>query len=673
MQEDFTSPSYSWQFKSDSNAQYQFKDGRFIIDRSHKTSQFGTYSHIAINPKADYKIEALLKQIHANDEASYGIHWGSDFKSRSTFSFVINSSGRYKIYSTWGTRIKEFTAWRNLSLIKGGGNDNKLTIHKREETIFFSINDKEVAQIPAFKVHFQGDRIGLVLNGDISISVDYFHVLQDKPAINVLPYSAQVIKEKLPYPINTDAAELNPIISYDGQSLYFTRDEKDELGQEIWRSSLLNQDRWGTPEKLGFPLNTPGHNNIMGITTDNRQLVLSNTYSEDGLEVIKNGFSTTHWEEDHWSIPEKIKISSYMNSSNTAETSLSVTGNSMILSLKTGYNEGMNDLYLSSSRSYSPSWSGPKNLGKVVNSFGNEATPFLAADGKTLYFASEGHSGYGDMDIFMSRMLDDRGFEWSEPVNLGPEINTPYWDGYFTIPAHGNWAYMVSAQDSSAHLDIYRVKLPEELKPDPVVLIKGRVMDAVTKKPLNASIYFESLPKGRRTNKVKAKGAEASYQIILPYGKHYGFYTQLEGYMSTHDNIDLKQKENYQEITRDIYLSPLSQGSSISLNNVYFAQGSYEILDASYPELDRLIRLLRSYENMEIEIGGHTERRGSARLNRILSQDRADAVKAYVVAVGIDENRIKTKGYGSSKPVTAGRTEEERKQNRRVECSILSL
>jgi len=672
MQEDFTTPAYSWQFKSDSNAHYHYDNERLSIDRSNHTGRFATYTHLAINPKTDYKIEGLVKQTKGGNDGSYGIHWGSHFESRSTFSFIINSSGSFKIYSSWGSRIKEFTAWRKSAAIRGKGLDNKLTIHQHGETIFFSINEQEVAQLSAHKVHFQGGRIGLVLNGAIGISADYFHVLQDKPAINEWADQPAIIKEKLPYPINTQAAELLPIVSYDGKTLYFSRNEGDEQAQEIWRSSLVNK-QWGIPKKLGFPLNTPGHNNVMGISTDNTQLVLSNTYAKDGLSLTHNGFSVSNWDGEQWSIPEKIKISSYMNSSNTAETSLSATGKSMILSLKTGYNEGLNDLYLSSSRSYSKSWSGPRTLGKVVNSFGNEITPFMAADGKTLYFSSEGHSGYGDMDIFMSRMLDDRGYEWSEPINLGPEINTPKWDGYFSIPAKGDWAYMVSESDSAAQLDIYRVKLPEALKPDPVVLIKGRVLDAVTKEPLRAQLYFESLPKGRRQNAVKSRATDGSYQIILPYGKHYGYYTQLTGYLSSHNNIDLQQKENYQEITRDIYLSPLSEGSFISLNNVYFAQGSYEILDASHPELDRLIRLMRSSETMKIEIGGHTERRGSARLNRILSQDRADAVKAYIVQAGIDEKRINTKGYGSSKPVTDGKTELERKQNRRVEYTILSL
>lgn len=672
MQEDFTSPSYSWQFKSDSNAHYHYDGQRLSINRSHQTDRFATYSHITINPKTDYKIEALVKQTQGENAGSYGIHWGSHFESRSTFSFIINSSGSFKIYSSWGKRIKVIAPWRKSDAIKGKGNDNKLTIHKREEVIHFSINEQEVAQLLANKVHFQGGRIGLVLNGDIGISADYFYVLQDKPAINQLANQPAITKEKLPYPINSEAAELLPIVSYDGKSLYFSRNEGDESAQEIWRSSLENE-QWGAPVKLGFPLNTPGDNNVMGIATDNSKLLLSNTYAKDGLSLTSNGYSMTEWQDGHWSIPKKVKISSYINSSNTAETSLSVTGKRVVLSLKTGYNEGMNDLYLSNYTSYIHSWSGPRTLGKVVNSFGNESAPFLAADGKTLYFSSEGHSGYGDMDIFMSRMLDDRGYEWSEPINLGPEINTSKWDGYFTIPAHGNWAYMVSANDSLAQLDIYRVKLPEQLKPDPVVLIKGRVLDANTKKPLRAQLYFESLPKGRRQNAVKSKASDGTYQIILPYGKHYGYYSQLEGYLSTHDNIDLQQKENYQEITRDIYLSPLSEGSFISLNNVYFAQGSYEILEASHPELDRLIRLMRSSESMEIEIGGHTERRGSARLNRILSQDRADAVKAYIVQAGIDEKRIKTKGYGSSKPVTDGKTELERKQNRRVEYTILSL
>ncbi len=136
------------------------------------------------------------------------------------------------------------------------------------------------------------------------------------------------------------------------------------------------------------------------------------------------------------------------------------------------------------------SWSEPLNMGPDINTFGVEATPFLAADNTTLYFSTNARPGYGYYDIFMTRRLDESWTKWSEPVNLGPNINTPGWDGYFTIPASGDYSYLVSTDNSLGYGDIFRVKVSEAVKPKPVALIKGQVYNLKTSEFLEAEYHL---------------------------------------------------------------------------------------------------------------------------------------------------------------------------------------
>jgi outer membrane protein OmpA-like peptidoglycan-associated protein len=316
-------------------------------------------------------------------------------------------------------------------------------------------------------------------------------------------------------------------------------------------------------------------------------------------------------------------------------------------------------------------WSPPINLGKIINTPGEETSPFLSADGTTMYFSSNGRAGFGDQDIFVSRKQGQGWTDWSTPVNLGPGINSEYFDAYYTVPASGDYAYFVSYDHGFGKADIFRIKLHETVKPKPVTLVKGNVLNSKTNLPLAASIHFENLETGAEVGEARSDPKTGAYQIILPYGSNYGVRALASGFYSVNENLELKASDNYNEVSKDLMLVPIEIGETMKLNNVFFTAGTPTLKPESFPELDRLVTILKDNPSIFIQLEGHTDNFGDAQVLQKLSEGRVETVKQYLVSHGIDAKRITGQGYGATKPVSTGTTEEDRKKNRRVEFKIL--
>jgi len=317
-------------------------------------------------------------------------------------------------------------------------------------------------------------------------------------------------------------------------------------------------------------------------------------------------------------------------------------------------------------------WSEPKNLGPVVNTCMNDYSPFLAADGVTLYYSTEGYPGYGKADIFMTKRLDDTWENWTLPQNLGPVLNSEKSDAKYNIPASGKYAYFSSEKNSIGGSDIFRIKLPEKAKPKPVVLISGKVLNDRTNEPVAAKIYVEELPSGKEVAIARTDPKTGAFKIILPAGKKYGFRAVAEGFFEVNKNIDLTDVTEYQEIEDEVMrIGPVEVGTVVRLNNIFFEFGKAVLKPESFPELDRTVEFLKNNPNVEIEIAGHTDNVGSEITNLKLSQKRAQAVADYLIEHGIDAKRLIVKGYGESRPIAFNNTEEGRAMNRRVEFKVL--
>ena len=272
--------------------------------------------------------------------------------------------------------------------------------------------------------------------------------------------------------------------------------------------------------------------------------------------------------------------------------------------------------------------------------------------------------------IFVSRRLDDSWQKWSEPVNLGPNINTENGESFFTITASGDYAYFSLA--SIGNIDIYRVKLPAELRPNPIVLVNGKVINKKTNKPIGTEIIYEKLSTGEIMGSARSNPETGEYKIALPAKERYSFRAEAEDFISVNENLNLMNLNKYSEINRDLYLVPIEEGQTVRINNIFFNTAESNLLPDSYPELKRLVKILKENPSMTIKLLGHTDNVGTSKDNLILSNERAEAVKNYIIGLGIDGNRITTKGFGFSKPVSTNKTEEGRALNRRVECQILT-
>jgi len=519
----------------------------------------------------------------------------------------------------------------------------------------------------------------------IAIS-DQFPEIQAE--VNVAPNVKVGPRENLGPAINSASDELYPVIAPDGNTLFIVRRDHpdnyklpssitkgrmiDSSDDNIWFSTQDASGNWLPVKNIGPMLNNGYGSFVASVTPDGNTMLLGGTYrpksGPPGSEHF--GLWFTHRTATGWTYPDEIMVKDYYTKSIYVEFCLSNDGRTIILSLQRADSYGGKDLYVSFLQRDS-TWSVPKNLGPTINSAADEATPFLASDGKTLYFSSEGFYGYGGMDMYISRRLDTTWQRWSEPENLGPQLNTPGWDAYYTVPASGEYAYFVSTENSTGEGDIFRVKLPQELRPEAVVLVRGKVLDAKTGKPVNAEIKYENLSTGREIGSAHTSPSTGIYEITLPAGANYGYRAEAPGYIPVSENLDLTKAEEYKELERNLTLVPIERGQTIRLNNIFFETAKADLQPESFAELDRVVQILHDNQTMEIEIDGHTDNVGSPATNKLLSEARATSVQTYIKNKGIAATRLRAKGFGETKPIATNATDEGRQQNRRVEFTIL--
>jgi len=487
-----------------------------------------------------------------------------------------------------------------------------------------------------------------------------------------------------PY-INSPYDEKNPVISPDGEYLYFTRsfhpENKGGIKDEgdIWYSKLDEGGEWGPAVNLGRPLNDRFPNAVIGFSPDGRLMYLRNYYINDHKNPVQQGISVSKSSSDGWSYPENITVKYFMNKSENQSISISKDGQIMLMSIESYGTYGAEDIYVSFKKGEFL-WLEPQNLGPTINTALQEMTPTLAEDNKTLYFASNGHGGYGSRDIFVSTRLDDTWKSWSKPVNLGDTINTAGAElSYFQF---GNYAYLTSTQNSDGYGDINRVRIdkaPPLVKKPPVeevvkeestakyFTISGKIYNEATEEIVDANLVAIPLSGDSRSPvKEFITDEQKGYSMKLPADQTYMIEIEAKGFLGVSQKISLKKS-----FKKDFYLSPLEVGKAVRLEHVLFETGTTNLLDDSFQDLDQVVKLLKNNPTMEIELAGHTDNRGNARLNFELSKDRVDRVKAYMVKKGIDSGRIHEKAYGGTKPIASNKTEETRRLNRRVEFTII--
>ncbi|MFC2185898.1 OmpA family protein [Fulvivirgaceae bacterium LMO-SS25] len=417
--------------------------------------------------------------------------------------------------------------------------------------------------------HAEIDAIGVTSSADPNLGSLYFESigLSQKQIVNTSMLSNGIKKVNLGSNVNSRYDEVKPVISPFGHTIYFSRqNHPDNFGstkdeQDIFYAEMQN-GLWSNTVNIGNNLNDRHPNGVVSISSDGNTLYLINDYQSD--KSYKKGLSLSRKENGVWQTPEPIRIKSLYNFANFVDYSISPNGQVMVMAMSRLGGQGGMDLYVSFYEGDN-TWSAPSSLGKQVNSKSDEFSPFIAADGKTLYFSSYGHNGLGDSDIFISRRLDDSWSNWSAPTNLGSEINTSGFDAYFTIPNEGSIAYMVSDQGSiGGSRDIYRVELEDEFLPENTFRVIGQVLDADTREPISGELRFSDNDLFKSS--VTSDKDLGLYEALLELGTKYEITTTALGYEYSHEELDLSHVIKG-TIVKNIYLKQTSIDPNLTVSN----------------------------------------------------------------------------------------------------------
>lgn len=501
--------------------------------------------------------------------------------------------------------------------------------------------------------------------------------------------------------LNSEYNDFAPSISTDGAEIIYTSDrpnghtpnEAGSYDKDIYSSSL-SDGKWAKPQQLKGGVNTPSDDVSNNISYDGTKMLMHREVDGqyDIFESTLNGLN--------WTDPVKMPFQISSPRSNDIYGAYSDDGWSIYFGRDNeNRSNGFEIMYSSMQSKIQKNYMAAQMI-STVNSKFNEGPVYITIDGETMYIASEGSGSYGGYDIFVSHRSQGT---WSKPENMGYPINTPYDDFFFASTANGKFAYISSNRaGGEGGYDIYKVTFwgPEktpvmatedyllasivnpikdnsiestvEVKKKSFTVFKGKTIDHMTKKPVEADIEITDNATGKVIETFTTNSATGKFIITLASGKNYGIAVKAEGYLFHSENFDIPKGSADQLVNKVIELKNIAVGSKIALRNIFFDTGKSTLRPESNSELDRLVKLMKDVPALKIEISGHTDNTGSASLNETLSQDRAQAVVNYLISKGISKDRMTAMGYGSSRPVASNASASGRQENRRTEFEIKS-
>ena len=476
--------------------------------------------------------------------------------------------------------------------------------------------------------------------------------------------------------INSPLDEYWPSLTADEQTIVFTvlvpgrylrmRDFEQQDFQEDFFISHQTDTGWAPRRPLGDPINSRQNEGAQSLSADGTMMFFTACNRPDGLG--RCDIYSSRRLRDGWSTPANLGPP-VDSRSWEAQPSISADGKTLwFVSNRPGGYGGM-DIWYSTLKN--GRWTPPRNAGKNINTPGNEMSPFIHNDNQTLYFSSDGHPGYGGFDLYISRRRPDS--SWSKAFNLGYPINTYNDEIGLFVNAGGNTGYFSTDREEGKGKDIYSFELYDDIRPHFVTYMKGKVYDAVTQRPLSAHIVLIDLQKNRNVMDAMS-GKDGTFLVCIPTNRDYALNVSKNGYLFYSDHFPLKGVHQIEKpYIKDVPLKPIRVGEVMVLRNIFFEFDSYDLKPESITELEQLRGLLVKNPGLRIEIGGHTDSKGSNQYNLELSKQRARVVYQYLIDHGIDRSRLTYKGYGESQPVSSNETEKGRAANRRTEIRIVGI
>lgn len=463
--------------------------------------------------------------------------------------------------------------------------------------------------------------------------------------------------------VNSIFQEYLPTLTADGKTLIITR--KSDQGEDFYVAEWRGEEKgWSPAEQIKGPINTPLNEGAQCISADGQILFFTGcnrTLGEGSCDLY-----IALWDGDAFGTP--INLGPPVNT-RSWESQPSLAGDNQTLYFVSDRKGGYGRLDIWKTKLNNGIWSQPVNLGPTINTPGNEQCPFIHPDGTTLYFSSDGHVGMGGRDIFYSRLEGDTA--WAKPTNLGYPINTIGEESSLIVSLDGKKAFFASDRlAKGTNLDLYSFELYPEARPEKVTYVKGTVFNKTTKKKLGSKFDLIDLETGEIVVTSASNRYTGEFLVTLRLGKDYVVNVSRDGYLFYSDNFSLKNVTADEPFTLDIPLTPIRVGETVVLKNIFFEFDSYNLKPESKIELDKLVEFIDQNEGITVEIGGHTDAKGDDAYNLKLSDDRAKAVMDFLVNAGIPAETLTSKGYGETMPVSDNDTEEGRAQNRRTEFKI---
>ena len=466
--------------------------------------------------------------------------------------------------------------------------------------------------------------------------------------------------------------EFWPTPTTDGKALVFRRVPKDlsqQPGEEFYKA-IPDSEMWNITKLVNDSIMFDNEGMIK-LSADSKILFFTACNRPDGLGDCD--IYLVKFENGKWGNP--VNAGSLLNSEKWDGQPNYYSGiNTLFFASERNGGKGKKDIWKAELTGFSdgglPEWKNPVNLGNMINTTGNEVSPFIFGNKHILYFASDGHPGLGGMDLF-SAEIDPLG-NTSNLKNLGYPINTNYDDDGLTLNHISDTTYFTSARQTEKGMEIFAFNLDRGLATAPVAYVKVKVTDAKTKKAVQTEVKLEFQPFKNNRFQTQETDVKGETMFSLQLNRNYAFTVSAPGYMYLSKFLNeskVNSIENPQVL--EIQLQPIEIGAEVQLYNIYYETDSFRILPQSESELQNLVTFMKNNSKMKIEIQGHTDSSGNAEANRILSERRAKSVVDYLVKNGITLNRLKSGGYGDKIPIASNETPEGRMLNRRTTIKIL--
>ncbi|TVP50673.1 MAG: OmpA family protein [Mongoliibacter sp.] len=576
--------------------------------------------------------------------------------------------------------LESYVKWGRI-LLTSGRSQEALEVVERGERRAAKASDQVKGDFGWLKTHIylslgqfqealrEFQDVDLILASEFKRSPNYMETKEQMDFLNENLQKELVIKkEKLPEPINEFTLQYFPVLTADSRKILFTKRDgtQDNQKEDIYVSYLADDgESWTLPAGISENINTYYNEGTCTISADGNILIYTSCDAPDsfGSCDLYVAYKVNNIWQRSSNMGKNVNSRSW-----ESQPSLSADGRILFFSSNRRGGFGGNDIWYSV-RNDDGSWAEAKNLGSTVNTPKDEVSPFIYFNNEILFFASNGHRGFGGMDLFVSRVVDG---EFTEPENLGYPINDHQDQFSLFITAQRDYAYYTETSYAEGKVErsfLYRFKFPDEIAlGEKLIVTQGKVLNSKTGEPVDAKLSLVSLANDSTMYQFRSDGKTGDFMMLYPDKSFSGLYVEKEGYLPKIYNVERDNLKDQESL--EISLTPIGPGEEFVFENIFFDFDKDELKQESMSSLKRLRDFLVTNYNVNIYIVGHTDNVGSAAYNESLSLRRAESVKRYLLENGIKEGRAIPVGKGDREPIRPNDSADNRAMNRRITISI---